>query len=186
MDPRDERTPHADTDYRLVRIGQELADYEAEHAQFGWRELGDFAVVLRNLSEQLRHVQRETLKTMAAKMPKRVVNIEGSGEFTRRKDTGRTGWKWDELLPVLVARALDERRLNEVTGEYEREAEAVARVLNECISFSGGKVKALRERGVPVGAYCKEEDKGYTVQLPSKPKPSDLDISLGVDDEDAA
>jgi hypothetical protein len=71
-------------------------------------------------------------------------------------------------VPVVVARALDERQVDEATGEYERESSAVARVLRECISLGAGKVTGLRARGIQPDEFCKEEPDGWAVMLPPR------------------
>lgn len=94
-------------------------------------------------------------------------DVPSLGRFEVRKKTKRSGWRHDELVPVLVAKANEERRLNTESGEVETEGHAVARVLRACISFGAGKVTGLRERGLQVDEWCNEEDDGYAVMLPA-------------------
>lgn len=103
-------------------------------------------------------------------MGEKQVKVEPFGTFESRKKTKRNAWRWDELVPVVVARALDERKLDEETGEYEREAEAVARVMRECVGFSSGKVRGLEARGLDPAEFCTEEPDGWQIQLPAQVK----------------
>lgn len=96
--------------------------------------------------------------------------VLGVGLVEVRKRTKRTGWRMDELIPVVVARALDERKADEETGEIEREAVAVARAMRECLSISTGKVTGLRARGIQPDEFCLEEPDGYSVVLPAPPE----------------
>jgi len=90
--------------------------------------------------------------------------VEGLGEVQIRKRTSRTHWDNEGLTRKLVAMSRDERILNEVTGEYEPEAEAVARVLTECARPSW-RLTPLRGRHIPIDEYCTQEDAGYTVRI---------------------
>lgn len=93
--------------------------------------------------------------------------VDGFGEVEVRRNTKRTQWDSEALTRKLVALALDERKLNEGTGEYEPAHEAVARVLSECARPSW-RVTPLRTRHIQVDEYCHEEMDGYSVQLPPR------------------
>jgi len=58
--------------------------------------------------------------------------------------------------------------VDEETGEFEREAHAVARVLRDCVSFGAGKVTGLRARGITPDEFCQETVDGYSVVLPPR------------------
>jgi hypothetical protein len=96
--------------------------------------------------------------------------VEGLGEVQVRNATNRSHWDHEALTRKLVALAADERRVDEETGEYERESDAVARVLTECAGISYWRVTALRPRGIDPSEYCTEEHRGLQVQLPPKKK----------------
>lgn len=93
--------------------------------------------------------------------------VDGLGEVQIRRNTKRTEWDHDGLTRVLVARALDERVLNDETGEYEPTHEAVARVLGECARPSW-RVTPLRARGIQVDEFCREQPDGWQVSLPPR------------------
>lgn len=94
----------------------------------------------------------------------RKFNVEGVGAVEVRKKTNRTKWDNHSLYKVVVARALDERILDETTGDYEPEGQAVARVLEECARPSW-RLTPLRARHITVDEYCETEDAGWTVSV---------------------
>lgn len=93
--------------------------------------------------------------------------VEGLGEVEIRKSTKRSNWDSEGLTRNLVALALDERVLDETSGEYEPAWEAVARVLMECARPSW-RVTPLRARGLQIDEWCSEEPGSYAVQLPPR------------------
>lgn len=100
--------------------------------------------------------------SLAGKVKK--FNVEGVGAVEVRKKTTRTKWDNDALYKVVVARALDERALDESTGEYESEGHAVARVLEECARPSW-RLTPLRARHIHVDEFCQTEDAGFGVTI---------------------
>lgn len=93
--------------------------------------------------------------------------VDGIGEVEIRRSVKRSQWDNDGLTRLLVARALDERIVDERTGEYEPAWEAVARVLSECARPSW-RVTPLRTRGIQPDEFCREEPDGWSVQLPPR------------------
>lgn len=93
--------------------------------------------------------------------------VDGLGEVEIKRSTNRTEWDHEGLTRKLVALALDERVLNENTGEYEPAHQAVARVLSECARPSW-RLTPLRARHVPIDEYCHEEPGTYSVKLPPR------------------
>lgn len=135
----------------------------------------DVAVALVELADVKRRAARaydEAERRYLILAPEKRYEVPGVGLVEVSKRTKRTGWRHAELLPVLVARALDERQLDEESGEYEREASAVARVLRECVSFGAGKVTGLRARGIQPDEFCDETPDGYSVRLPPVQEPA--------------
>lgn len=86
--------------------------------------------------------------------------IDGFGLVEKKWSSRSVRWKNDELLPVVVARAADERVLDQETGEYEREGSAVARVLGEVFSFGYARVGALKERGIDPDEFREKSKEG--------------------------
>lgn len=92
--------------------------------------------------------------------------VPNLGKFEVKRSTKRSGWRHDELVPVLVSKAMEERHFDGTSGEVESEGHAVARVLRDCISFGAGKVTGLRDRGIQADEYCQVDEASYSVQLP--------------------
>lgn len=122
---------------------------------------------LRDMKQDLARVYEATEKHLLSLMGDKKMEVDGIGLVEVKRRTKRTQWRHDELWPVVVARALDERLLDEETGEYESAAEVVSRVLRDCMSPSW-KVTGLRARGIQPDEFCTEEQEGYSVVLPSR------------------
>lgn len=95
----------------------------------------------------------------------RMREVPGVGAVEVKRSTKRSQWQWDDLIAHIVARALDERKVDEETGEIEREGPVVARAMRDCLSFSAGKVTGLRARGIQPDEFCVEEFNGFDVKL---------------------
>jgi hypothetical protein len=128
------------------------------------------AVVLcafRDCRADLASVAKRIENDLITSAGKRRFTVEGLGEVEIRPRKKRTEWDNDGLTRKVVALALDERVLDETTGEYEPAHAAVARVLAECARPSW-RLTPLRARHVPIDEYCHEEDDGWSVQLPAR------------------
>lgn len=90
--------------------------------------------------------------------------VPGVGLVEVKKATKYRAWQNAELMKVVVALALDERRLDEATGEYERESDAVARVIAEC-ARPDWRLTPLRARHIDVSEYCEVVEDGYSVRI---------------------
>ncbi len=66
-----------------------------------------------------------------------------------------------------MSRALDERKLDELTGEYDSEGAAVARVLEQCARPSW-RLTPLRELGLDPDEWCEVEPDGWSIKLPGR------------------
>lgn len=99
--------------------------------------------------------------------PSKKFVVDGVGEVQIRRSLRRTDWDSEGLTRVVVAYALDERVLNEATGEYEAAHEAVARVMSECARPSW-RVTPLKDRGIDPDEFCHTEPQAASVQLPSR------------------
>ena len=99
--------------------------------------------------------------------------VPNIGEVTIRKQTKRTGWKHDLLLPVLIARIMDEPEtiFDPATGEllpYVQIGHNLANRLRACISFGAGKVTGLREIGLDEEEFCTVTPEGWSAVLPPR------------------
>lgn len=123
---------------------------------------------IRDLRADLGALAHEIEGELIASAGQKRFVVEGLGEVQIRKNIKRTEWDNDGLTRVLVARALDERReMFPGTGEFEPAHEAVARVLAECARPSW-RVQPLRDHGLTVDEFCREELNGWQVQLPPR------------------
>lgn len=124
-------------------------------------------VAIRDLRYDLATTAGDIERVLIANNPARKFIVDGIGEVQIRKSMKRTDWDNDGLTRVLVAYALDERKVVESTGEYEPAWEAVARVLSEC-SRPNWRVTPLKARGLAVDEFCHEEPAAVSVQLPPR------------------
>ncbi len=113
---------------------------------------------LRQVKDELGVLEEALVHHLSHALKKGTTTFDGLPAL----DVGwrRQGTQWDgeSLLPVLVARALDERRIDPETGEVqEREAEAIARVLKETSGITNPshswRVGALKARAIDVDEY---------------------------------
>jgi hypothetical protein len=147
---------------------------EAEYDETVHDTAAETAEVLAIILAALRDA-RADLSTLAKKVEQHLLAMAGEkrfvvaglGEIDIHKVVKRTRWENEALTRVLVALALDERRLDEQTGEFEPAHEAVARVLSECARPTW-RVTPLRARGIQVDEFCVEDFDGYSVQLPPR------------------
>lgn len=106
-------------------------------------------------------------RDLLAVMGDRKIVVPGIGEVAARKSIKRTKWQNHDLYVRVVARALDERKLDEETGEYESEGSAVARVLEECARPSW-RLAPLRALGIDPDEWCETDEGAWSVQLPGR------------------
>lgn len=141
------------------------ADYNELEGE-GPETLVHLLIGVRKASRELTAFGQRIERDVIANAGEKRFAVDGIGEVEIRPNPKRTNWDNAELTKVLVARALDERALNEGTGEYEPAHEAVARVLTACARPSW-RVTPLRERGIQVDEFCTETLDAYSVQLPA-------------------
>lgn len=131
--------------------------------------LADLLASCRDMKQDLARVYDEVESLFLPLAGEKKLEVPNLGVVEIKSSPKRTQWRHDELIPVIVARALDEREYDPETGEaLEREAVTVARVLRECISFGAGKVTGLRARGIQPDEYCTEDEVHYSVKLPPR------------------
>lgn len=124
---------------------------------------------LRDIKQDAARAYDEVERHLLSIAGEKSYEIDGLGVVEIKGSPKRSAWRHDELIPVIVARALDERQKDPETGEIlEREAEAVARVMRECIGFGAGKVTGLRARGIQPDEFCTESEMTYSVKLPPR------------------
>lgn len=145
-----------------------IANYRAD--RYDRDELVRILVGVRERRAELAAFASEVEADLLAQAGERSWVVDGLGEVRVRKQTKRNEWDSEGLTRVLVARALDERILNEDTGEYEASHEAVARVISECARPSW-RLTPLRARGIQIDEFCTERDAGWGIELPPRSDP---------------
>ena len=158
------------TDPLVAELYDVLADAVAAESR---DELVTLLVYIRDLRADLAALAKAVeceLMPLAGEKQFVVPNI---GEVTIRKQTRRTGWKHDLLLPVLIARIMDEPEtiFDRETGEllpYVQIGHNLTRRLRECVSFGAGKVTGLKAIGLDEEDFCTVTPDGYGVELPPR------------------
>jgi hypothetical protein len=166
-----ERTHHMSGAATILATVEELSDVvddNYERGQMTRIELVEILDAIRQARGILhvleQEVENEIVEIAHAAGLGNTFDVSSVGRVEIKRRTKRTGWANDDLIRVLTAYALDERKLDEKTGEYEPAHEAVARVLAECARPSW-RVTPLRARGLQVDEFCHEEADGYGVQI---------------------
>lgn len=155
------------TSLTTTMLGSIVDEYESTKESFGRDDLVRLLCDLRELRAGLAGFAKDVERDLLARADEKKWITPGLGEVQVRRSTKRTEWDSESLTRVVVARALDERILDESSGEYESGAEAVARVLSECARPSW-RVTPLRAHGIQIDEFCHEEDQGWSVQLPPR------------------
>lgn len=137
-------------------------------------ETGEWEALIRGLEPlqkvlgDLRILERDVKNYIADTMPEPRVTVEGVGTVERKAQITRRNWQSEDLLRLLVRRAL----VDETTGEIPSSPmEAVSRVLDEiqsCVPFTGStawRVGALRDRGLDPDDWCDENLNGFTIKF---------------------
>lgn len=138
-----------------------------ERDQIDRDEMVRMLVEIRDFRSDLAAFAKDVERELLARAGERRWVVEELGEVAVRKNTKRSRWDNEGLTAKVVALALDERVLDESTGEYESAHAAVARVLSEC-SRPSWRLTPLRARNVQIDEYCEQEDAGWSVELPPR------------------
>lgn len=110
---------------------------------------------LRTIRQALAMWEGELTDWLADALGRNQVTVDGVGTAEIKRGNDRKQWDNDALIRLVIARGRDERRVDEETGEYESEAEAVGRALMACARPSW-RVTALKERGIDPDEYCEK------------------------------
>lgn len=126
--------------------------YEASAPTDIDRALADL-VALRDAQDALKDWEGVLTDFLADRLGREGHQLPDGRIAQVRRGKDRTEWDHDALIRLVVARGRDERKLDEETGEYEPEGEAVARALMECARPSW-RLTPLRARGIDPDEYC--------------------------------
>jgi hypothetical protein len=142
---------------------------EADEAKDNKEALAIVLAAIRDHRDQMMNLYKEVERRLVEISGRDSYEVPGLGLIEVKTENSYTNWQNEDLTKVLVAMALDERIVNHETGEYEREAEAVARVLMECARPSW-RLTPLRARNIPIDEYSEVNRKGLQVRLPPMKK----------------
>ena len=120
---------------------------------------------IRNRIAELRDYEKGVVSDIYDLLPKNQMDIAGIGRITRSKSRSRK-WDHESIIPVIVARGLDARRIDKETGEVlEREGWAVARVMAECAGIGYWRLQALEDYGIQADEYYEETSARPSVRI---------------------
>ena len=142
---------------QLERVAEVLVDRDA---------LAGITVDLRDIKSEVAAVFDEFKTALLSEAGEKSFDVPNLGRFEVKRSIKRSGWQWDDLLPLLARKAREERHFDGDAGSVEGEAEAAMRVFRSCVSFSSAKVRGLEERGIQVDEFCSVDSESYDVQLP--------------------
>lgn len=108
---------------------------------------------LREIRQALAMWEGELTDWLADALGRNATDVDGVGRVEVKRGANRKEWDNDSLWRVVVSKARDERIANEMTGEYESEGEAVARVLADCMRPSW-RLTPLKDRGIDPDEFC--------------------------------
>lgn len=146
--------------FETLRLEYDVADFTRD-------QLVHLLIAIRDVRADLASFAADVTKDLLAYADEKRFVVPGVGEVEIKKSTKRTGWDSESLTRRLVALALDERIVDESTGEYEPAWEAVARVLMDCARPTW-RVTPLRARGIDESEYCVVTPDGWDVRLPPR------------------
>lgn len=155
-----ELTVQAELPLPLRVMNDALAEYEAD--ALGPDPTIETAALARQAIATLRRtlavIDDELVAFLVDVLPKDGYEVPGIGRLKAKGSRRAPKWDGESLIKILVAQALDERRIDPDTGEVlEREADVVARVLGECSSITNPshswRTTALRARNIDLDEY---------------------------------
>lgn len=159
----------------LATLVQSLTEY-AEEVELGYgageeepsaETLAIVLTAVRECRSGLATVYDRIEADLLALMGERSMTVPGLGLVEAKKKNIYRHWDNDSLWRLVTAFALDERKLDEATGEYESEGAAVARVLGECARPSW-RLTPLKARGIDPSEYAEVEENGWQIKLPAR------------------
>jgi hypothetical protein len=122
-----------------------VADFDVDRA------VHDLAK-LREIKAALSEWEGELTEWLSEALGRNEIDSAGLHVEVKR-GANRKAWDNDALIRLVIAKGRDERVLDEESGEYESEGDAVGRALMAC-ARPNWRVTALRERGIDADEYC--------------------------------
>jgi len=142
------------------------ADLGESYDELGADELADLLRLVRSTRQAWGQLEAVLESELGRKVPAGQHVTTAGKPYQVRK--GATSYEWDsaDLWRAIVARAADERIVDAETGEYEREGEAVARVLRSCLGATPNwTTTGIRALGLDPSDYRTARGGRTSVQL---------------------
>ena len=173
----------------LVQMLTEFADEASDEYRAAWEanapdpptDLGPIplAIVLaaiRDCRAQLDDLYKTVETDLLAEAGEKRFVVDGLGEVEIKKQTKRTAWDMDRLVPAVITRIVDEpaTMFDPTDGDLLPPAviaQNVGERLRDCVGMYVGKSTGLRAIGLQVDEFCHEEPDGYAVKLPKRSTP---------------
>lgn len=140
-------------------------------------EIATYIQTLRIVQRWIKDVDQLLENHLVPLLPRSKVALAGIGVVEKSPNNTRE-WDTEALLPVILAKASDERYIDRETGEaLESEAQAFLRVLKECVNFGYFKIggadgrKGLKDHGIDPDYFSEKKSGRVTVKVP-------LDVQL--------
>lgn len=159
-DEEDEWSGHVELPLPLQVMSNALAEYEVD--ALGPAPSIETAAWARQAIATLRRtlavIDDELVAFLVEALPSDGYEVPGVGRLKAKASRRAPKWDGVSLLKILVAQALDERRMDLETGEMlDREADVVARVLAECSTITNPshswRTTALKARHIELDEY---------------------------------
>lgn len=134
-------------------------------------DLTELATLLHHLRNDIRHLQilaRDIEAEVVDLMPGKTAELDGLPVIEVRGGSIRKKWQSEDLVPVLIRKALDPDGTGELPTSPIDAAHAVADVLTACAPFTpsmGWRVGALRDRGLDPDEWCESTPGRKTIQF---------------------
>lgn len=94
------------------------------------------------------------LVTAMKEANKREIEVAGEGTFKRQSEVSRTEWKHEMLAAKIASIALDNRPIDDETGEVQDPAIVIYTALLKACGISYWRVGELKKLGLDPETYC--------------------------------
>lgn len=131
-------------------------------------ELAAMHVELARFAADLRMICRAVEQRLADVMPDKTIELDGLPVLERRRGTKRNHWHSDELVKLLVHRAIDPDEDGVIPGTITEAVERTTDLLTRCAPFTpsmGWRVTALKALDIDPDEWCETAPGPVSVQI---------------------
>lgn len=131
-------------------------------------ELGKLHVLCSKLRQQLSDIARDVEVRLAEVMPDKVLELPGLPVMERRRGTDRKRWASEDLLSLIVSRAIIDPETGELLSDPVVLRSRIEDEVRACMPVTGSlgwRVTALRERGIEPDEFCETSPGRTSVQI---------------------